>query len=710
MRLDTLFSPKSIAIIGASTTVGSVGNSLTHNLLTNGYAGNVYPVNPKTDTLFDVPCYPNIAAIPDTVDIAIIIIPAAAVPGALREAGIKGVSGAIIISAGFKESGDAGKQLENEIIAIAQEYDMALLGPNCLGLLRPALGLNASFANTMPKNGNIAFFSQSGALCTALLDLSADNLGFSHFISIGNKAVIGEEELFRFLAQDEQVKLISFYSEGLTDGQRCIATGRSLLARARSLPVIALKSGATEAGGTASNSHTGALAGSDESYRALFKQARIIRADSLENLMDLLEVFSKNTLPENNRLGIITNAGGLGVLATDSATQNGLTLALLSPETQKKLRVLPPAANIHNPIDLLGDALADRYSLAINTLIDAPEVDMLLVIVTPQTMTQAKETAEAIINAKTRTQKPVVAIYAGKTSLETGLTLLKKNNVATLSYPEAGAKALGALAQVGAWRKNLSSTHFVFDDINRNVAASVIKTAQQERRHTLSETEVSTILKAYGFPLLESRIVHNKEEALAVTQAFGKSVVFKIISPDIIHKSDVGGVILNVAPDKGGEAYDTLLTQVKTHLPQADIHGVLIAEMVNSKNGSEIILGLKKEPALGTLVLAGLGGIFVETFKDVTMRFAPLTQEDTREMLHELKSFPLLEGARGQAGIHIETLITMIGRLSKLAADFPEIAELDINPLLVFQNAQDFRVLDARIRLETAEATPDVSP
>lgn len=700
MQLETLFAPKSIAVIGASTTEGSVGWSLTANLFKNGYTGKIYPVNPKTDRLFDVPCYPNIAAVPDAVDTAIIIIPAAAVPGALREAGIKGVRGAIIISAGFKESGEAGKLLEDEIIAIAKEYDIALLGPNCLGFLHPAIGLNASFATRMPQSGNIAFFSQSGALCTALLDLAADDLGFSHFISIGNKAVIGEQELLRFLAQDEQVKLLSFYSEGLRESQQCIATGRALLSRARSLPVIALKSGTTAVGGAASSSHTGALAGSDAAYDALFKQSRMIRADSLEHLLNLLEVFSKNALPEGNRIGIITNAGGLGVLATDSAARGGLTLAPLSPETVAKLSILPPAANIHNPVDILGDALADRYALAVNTLADAPEVDMLLVIVTPQTMTEAKETAEVIADAKARTQKPVVAVYAGKESLKAGLAILKKNNIATLNYPEAGAVALGALAQVSEWQRNASPKAFAFDDIDRHAAAAVIETAKQERRSHLSETEVSAILRAYGFPLLASHIVHDPKEALATTQAFGKPTAFKIISPDIIHKSDAGGVILDVAPDRGEEAYTTIVAQVKAHLPEADIKGVLIAEMAESENGHEIILGLKKEPGLGTLVLTGLGGIFVETFKDTAMRFAPLMQEDAEEMLHELKSLPLLEGARGQAGIHIETLIAMIGRLSTLATDFPEIRELDINPLLAFQDARDFRVLDARISLE----------
>ena len=553
----------------------------------------------------------------------------------------------------------------------------------------------------MPQSGEIAFFSQSGALCTALLDLGGDDLGFSYFVSTGNKSVTGENELLRFFAEDERVKLLSFYSEGLRDSEKLIETGRALLARAESKPVIALKSGVTLAGTAASSSHTGALAGSDAAYQALFKQARMIRAESLEHLLDLLSVFSKNPLPAGNRLGIITNAGGLGVLATDSAVLHGLEIATLSPETKTKLGVLPAAAGINNPVDVLGDALADRYRFAIDALVADEHVDMLLVIVTPQTMTQAKETAEAIADAKRHGGKPIVAVYAGKESLAAGLEVLQKNNVATVVYPESGAQALAALLQVTEWRKkSATATPFAFDDIDQAAARAIINQAKEDGRVALTETEAAAVLKAYGFPLLETHTVTNKEEAEAVAQKFGRPVVMKIVSPDIVHKSDVGGVLLRVEPHEGAAAYDKLMAQVKQHAPDARIEGALISEMIAQDHSHEIILGLKKEAGLGTLVLAGLGGIFVETFKDVSMRFSPLLPEDADEMLHELVSFPLLEGARGQIGVHIPTLIEMIGRLSVLAKDFPEIAELDINPVLAFPESKDFRVLDARLRLE----------
>lgn len=698
MDLRALFSPQSIAVIGASTRPGSVGNGLTENLTKNGFRGKIYPINPKATTLFDLPCYPNISAIADEVDLVIIIIPAVHVPDALREACEKGIKAAIIISSGFKETGSAGAALEQEVIEIATEYNIALLGPNCLGFLHPAIGLNASFAKRLPESGPVTFFSQSGALCTALLDLSAGTLGFSSFVSNGNKALIGENELLRFFAQDEETKVISFYSEGMMDATKIIETSRGILSRPDPKPIIALKSGTTTAGTAASSSHTGALAGSDAAYQALFTQARMIRARSLEHLLDLMNVFSFNALPQGKRLGIVTNAGGLGVLATDAAIRSGLELATLSPETGEKLSVLPPAASRHNPVDVLGDALADRYALAINTVITDPSVDMLLVIITPQSMTEALETAAAIVTAKKHSSKPIVAVLAGKESLTAGWDLLKKNAVATTLYPEAGAEALAALSALATWRTNQLSTPFQFSNISKAAAQKIIAAAKKENRTTLYETEVWDILTAYGFSFLKSAVTKNKEEALAAGATFSNPLAMKIISPDITHKSDAGGVLLNVTPEQAGEKYEELMKRVKEHAPEARLEGALLVEMAET-GGREIILGMKNEPGLGKLIMAGLGGIFVETFKDVAFRFSPMTEEDAREMIGELQSLPLLTGTRGEAGIDIDALVNAIGRLSLLVTDFPEIEELDINPLLAFKNGADFRVLDARIRL-----------
>ncbi len=699
MNLEPLFSPRSIAVIGASTKEGSVGWSLTHNLLNYGYTGKVYPVNPKTDTLFELPCFKSISDIPDAIDLAIIIIPAEAVPGALREVGEKEVPAAIIISSGFKETGEHGTSLETEIRDIAEEYDIALLGPNCLGLLHPKIGLNASFAQGMPEQGSIAFFSQSGALCTALLDLTGKRLGFSSFVSVGNKALLGEKELLRHFAQDEETQVISLYTEGVRDAATLIETGRAILSRTHPKPIIALKSGTTEAGTAASSSHTGALAGSDAAYQALFRQARITRAQSFQQLSDFLTVFSQNPLPQGKNIGIITNAGGLGVLATDAATKHGLTIAPLSQETREKLSPLPPAASRHNPIDVLGDALADRYRLALDALAADPGVDMLLVIVTPQMMTEAALTAEAIADTKKHCSKPIVAIFAGDTALAPGRAILERNAVATLTFPEDGAEALSALTQVATWREEAFSTAFSFPDIKKQSAEKIIRHAITEGRSTLYETEVWDILTAYGFVFPKRAPVATREDALEAAKDFPGEIALKIVSPDITHKSDAGGVLLHVAKEEADQKFDELMARVKERVPEATLEGALMVEMAET-GGREIILGMKKEPGLGALLMVGLGGIFVETFKDVAFRFAPLTEEDAREMIAELQSLPLLKGARGEAGIDMNTLVAAIGRLSLLVAHFPEIEELDINPLLTFPEAGRFRVLDARIRLQ----------
>ncbi len=703
MHLDSLFSPRSIAIIGASTKPGTVGWTLTENIVKGGYAGLVYPVNPKADTLFDLPCYGDISEIPGDIELAIIIVPAAIVPSVLRAACAKGARAAIIISAGFKETGENGRKLEEEIIAIAREHDLALLGPNCLGFLRPEISLNASFAKRMPKGGSTAFFSQSGALCTALLDLAGDTVGFSHFVSDGNKAVLGEQELLRHFADDEATRAIAFYTEGLTDGAALIRTGRDLIRENDPKPVIALKSGTTAAGAGASSSHTGSLAGSDEAYRALFHQARMLRADDLEHLLQLITAFSKNPLPQGNRLAIITNAGGLGVLATDAAVKSGLVMAALSQETEAALRAaLPGAASSHNPVDVLGDALAERYQAALEAVTADEQADMILVIVTPQTMTEAAKTAEAITLAKERTGKPVIAIFSGDASLAEGSTILDKRSVARFQYPEAGARACAALAQIASWHRSLAETRFSFNDIDRERAAAVFAKTKKDGRTSLTESEAYDVLEAYGFPLLRSCFVRSPEEAEAAATELGTQVALKIVSPDITHKSDAGGVILDIAPGQAAGAYERLMSQVADRAPRARLEGALIVEMARA-GGREIILGMKKEPGLGNLVMAGLGGIYVETFKDVSFRFSPLTREDAFEMLHELRVFPLLSGTRGKQGVDLPVLESFIGRLSRLTEDFPEIEELDINPLLAFPDADDFRVLDARIRISKAK-------
>lgn len=700
MSLHSLFSPRSVAVIGASTTPGSVGNDVAKNLVKSDYTGEVFLINPKTDTLFDRPCYPSLDAIPGKAELAIIIVPAKIVPAVLREAGEHMVRAAVIISAGFKESSMDGAMLEAEIIRIAEEFNISLLGPNCLGFINPSQYLNASFASSLPMAGSVAFFSQSGALTSAFLDLTQNRLGFSLFASIGNKAVVDEKLLFEHLFKDEGTKTIGFYTENISDAPRFVTLGRENLFSDRSKPMIALKSGTTAAGTSASSSHTGAVAGSDAAYDALFRQAKIFRAESFQELMDTLLVLDANPLPSGNRVAIVTNAGGLGVLATDAAIKQGLILAKLDEKTTAALQtILPPAANTHNPIDVLGDALANRYEQALNVIAADEGVDLILVILTPQTMTEAEATAEAIVRLrKQKPTLPIVTVFSGDRLVKKGHDVLQKGGVPNLLYPEDAARALGHLAEFAHMKRSIRTETPEHFEMDLEKARAVLESARTKGEYSIGEHNAAEFLKCAGFPFLQSALITNADEAVEFAEKLGFPVALKIASPDIIHKSDVGGVLLDVAPEFAREAFDHLMLTIKTNAATARIEGATIAEMAQT-GGKELLLGLKKEPGLGTLVVVGIGGIYVEVFKDVAMRFAPLLPSDIDAMLSELKSLPLLMGARGTEAIDLGQLKEYIARLSQIAVEFPEIEELDINPLLAFPDKAAFRVLDSRLRI-----------
>mgnify|MGYP000073565083 CR=1 FL=1 len=703
-NLETLFSPRSIAVIGASTTPFSVGNDIAKNLITGDFDGDIFLVNPKTDRLFDTICYPDISSVPETPDLAIIVIPAQLVPEALREVGKKGIRTAIIISAGFRETGVAGQSLESEVIKIADSYGMTLLGPNCLGFLHPKIGLNASFAPTLPAAGSIAFFSQSGAIMTALLDITRGRLGFSKFVSTGNKASLDEKALLSYFGEDADTKVISFYSENMTDASECVRIGRSIITRPDAKPVLALKSGRSESGIKATSSHTGALAGADTSYDALFTQSRILRVDTLHELLNGISIFSQNPEIRGNSVAIITNAGGEGVLATDAVSKAGLVLADISDTTKSALRdILPRAASIENPIDLLGDAKADLYEAALDILSQEPGIDALLVIVTPQSMTEAEKTAEAIIKAKISCDKPVIAVFSGAFRLEGGVEVLEKAGATVFRYPEEAAQALGHMARFGKWRKAHFSEPRTFDDIRKEKAQEIFARVFAEERTALYEREAYEVLRAYGFPLLKSFYARTPEEAMKSAREIGSPVALKIVSPDIIHKTELGGVMLDVPVEDVGARFGELLHRVRMKAPNARLEGVMVVEMALA-GGKELILGAKKDGGLGTILVIGMGGIYTEVFRDVAFRFAPLIEEDAQEMLSELKSLPLLSGTRGEDAVDMPYLTQLLLRLSRLVSDFPEIQELDINPLNVFPDADNFRVIDARILIADEDA------
>lgn len=702
MQFEAVFYPKSIAVIGASRTPKSVGNDLVKNLVQQGYRGQIYPVNPQADELYGQRVYPTVRQLPGEVDLALIAVPAKFVPQVLTEAADKGAKGAIIISAGFKEVGQL--ELEQEVARICRERQVALIGPNCLGVINPEVKMNASFAAIMPSFGNIAFISQSGALCSSVLDYAKEfNLGFSKFMSIGNKALVDEIELLRYFAADPQTKVIAMYVEQLERANEFIATATEIARSQNPKPIIILKSGRTSAGAAAIASHTGSLAGGDVAYQALFAQSGVIRANTIRELFEYIDIFSHNPLQPVRNVAIITNAGGPGVITTDETTSNGLELATISPETQQHLQAfLPAAANTKNPVDILGDAKADRYQQTLEILATDPNVDALMVLLTPQSTTEVAATAQAIVEVKRRIQKPLVASFMGKETVDDSIRLLESAGVSTTSFPELGIRGLAAMRQYMDFRSRPGEEDFTFADLNRPAATELLHQAAKEQLTAVPEALALQLFEQYQLPTLKRVELHSEAEAQAAASHFTGPVALKIVSPDIIHKSDAGGVMLNVQPAELAAQYLALLARVQKNVPTARLTGALAVEMA-PKGGLELIVGAKQVPGLGTMVMVGLGGIYVEVFKDITFAFAPVSRQQAQRLVAELNIFTILQGARGQAAYDIPALVEVIGRISTLVSDHPQISELDINPLLILPAGQGVKVLDGRLMLEQVE-------
>ncbi len=695
MSLDALFQPRAIAIIGASSKEKSVGNDIVENLVKQGYAGQIYPINPKIDSLHGLPVYHSVAELPEKIDLAILAIPAKFVSQEIEQAALKGAQAALVISAGFKEVGQ--KELEQELVATCQRLGVTLAGPNCLGVINPSWKMNASFASIMPPTGEIAFLSQSGALCTAVLDYASNlGIGFSKFLSTGNKAILQELELIKYLHADAQTKVICIYAESLENAPEMIRTLRDLNRGSTPKPIIILKSGKTAAGANAVASHTGSLSSDDAAYQALFDQAGIIRANSVSELFDLAQVFSLNQTQAVKKIAIITNAGGPGVLTTDAVIESGLGLAKLSAPTLTKLRAfLPASASLNNPVDVLGDAMGEIYEQAIEVLIEAEEVDALIVLLTPQSMTEPNKVAQAIVKMRAVSSKPIVVSLMGKDLVADGVQILRQNKIANLTFPEPTAKALAKFAKFYDWstmenEENLSST-----TVDRSKVASIFAKLQGEGRKSLIEVEALEVMRAYGFPLLKSVFASNAEEIVNSMQNFDSEVAIKIVSKDILHKSDVGGVVLGVSQKNIIAETKLMLERVKKNKPEAKVDGVLIMEM--APKGIELILGINKN-SLGTMLMFGLGGIYVEVLKDVNFAFNPLNKTDALNLIQNLRANKILTGVRGAQAVDQVAIVDALSRLSQLVNDFPQIKELDINPLLA--GPTGVKVLDARIILD----------
>jgi acetyl coenzyme A synthetase (ADP forming)-like protein len=709
--LNAIFSPESVAVIGASTRPGKVGHDIFVNILRGGFTGILYPVNPKAKSVAGVRAYPTVFDIPDYVDLAMIILPPKLAIQAVYDSIAKGIKGIVIVSAGFKEIGGHGVVIENEIVNICREAGVRLVGPNCLGVINPLreISLNASFSARMPKAGNISFISQSGALCTAVLDFAADKeFGFSKFISIGNKADVDELDLLRYLHKDPDTEVIMMYVEELQKGPDFIAEVREITGGDRPTPVLAIKSGRTSAGATAAASHTGSLAGSEAVYDAIFAQSGIIRVDSIDELFDFGSTFAyknetatgklRRKVPQGNKIAIVTNAGGPGIVATDMTIISGLELARFHEDTIEALEShLPVTANLNNPVDIIGDAAHDRYEKALTAVIRDENVDGALVILTPQSMTNAIGTAEAIVRIARRSHKPILCCFMGIFDVSAGVKYLQENGVPVYRFPENAAKAFGAIYHYAKWlnRQELAPYELEHD---RETAQQIIADARAEGRQHLSEPEGARILEAYNFKILPMELAASAEQAGVLAEQIGFPVAMKIVSPDIIHKSEANGVKLNIADRQEVlQTYDEMITAAREFDEAAEITGVLVQKM--APEGQEFILGMKRYETFGPLLMFGSGGIHVEVFKDVTFRIAPLHREDARFMVRGIKGHALLSGFRGQPVGDSTALERLLVCLSDLSIHHPEILEMDINPIMVHQKGKGATAADVRIML-----------
>lgn len=694
--IENFFNPKSIAVVGASRTPGKVGYDILKNIIQYGYEGAVYPINPGADELLGKKAYPSILEVPEKVDLAVIVVPSKSVIEVIEQCGNKNIDAAIVITAGFKESGLEGAKLENGLVKKAKEVGVRFIGPNCLGVIDTHSKVNASFAAGMPAKGSIGFFSQSGALCLAVLDRALpDEIGFSKFISMGNKADISDTDIMLALAEDDNTKVILGYIEGVIDGRKFMEVAAQV---SKKKPLIILKSGITSSGAKAASSHTGALAGREAAFDAAFKQSGIIRAHSINELFNYAIAFAHQPLPAGPNVAIITNSGGPGILAADACDKSDLQLVPLHKEIIDELRTfLPHAASFYNPIDILGDAGAERYEKALNTVLKDEKIHGVIVLLTPTAIVNVEDTAKAIVNISNLIDKPILTSFMGKQKVDPGAKILTKYNVPNYSYPEDAVSSFNALYHHHVWINRPDKTYQNFNGFKEK-AVQIFNAAKEENRDRLTESEVHDVLTAYGFSQPKSLLARTSEEAVAAAKGIGYPVVMKIVSPQIVHKSDINGVRVNLDSKKEVEnAFFDITTHVRNIMPTAYIYGVMIQEMIHG--GKEVIMGITKDPQFGHMIMFGLGGIYVEVLKDISFRITPLSKEDAHEMIRETRTFPLLRGVRGEAEADIESIEKSLLVLSQLALDFPQILEADINPLLVKKRGEGAFAIDARFAI-----------
>ena len=703
--LDKIFNPNTVAVIGASNKEGSVGYALIKNMIGSGFKGTVYPINFRNKSIYGVRCYANIRDTRDAIDLAIIATPAPTVPELVKECGEYGVGGIVIISAGFMEVGEEGHKLSETILGYARKYKMRIIGPNCLGFIHPKINLNASFANKMALPGKIAFISQSGALCTAILDWSVEqNVGFSNFVSIGSMIDVGFDDLIDYFGNDPNTSSIVIYMESLTRARKFMSAARAF---ARTKPIIVLKAGKSSAGAKVAMSHTGTLAGNDTAFEAAFKRAGIIPVDTIEQLFNAAQALAMQPRPKGNRLAIITNAGGPGVLATDHLIRQNGQLAELSEKTMEELNKVLPAVWSHgNPVDVIGDATAERYKAATEIVLKDPGVDGTLVILTPQAMTHPDDIAKEIVAVASDSPKPILTSWMGESDVAEGRDILEKGNIPVYRIPE---NAVNTFMNMYKYTRNIEALYETPSTIphvfkpETGESHKLIKSIMDEGRYVLTEDEAKELLDHYEIPIAKHKLARTEQDVIDICNDIGYPVVMKIASPDITHKTDTGGVILNIKKERDAvESFHQIMESSKAARPDANILGVLVEQMISKKY--ELIIGSKKDPIFGPVIVFGMGGVAVEVFKDLNVGLPPLNMALAHRLIEDTKIYRLLKGYRGMAGVDLEAIEFLLYKFAYLVMDFPQIKEIDINPLVV--DHEGAVVLDAKVVLDE-HAAPD---
>jgi acetyltransferase len=713
LNLDKIFNPKSVAIIGASDQEGSVGYAIVKNFTQLGYAGKVYLVNIRKPEILGIKTYQKIEQIPEAVDLAMIATPAKTVPDVVEECGRAGVKGVIIVSAGFKETGAEGRALEDKILEVKKKYDIRVIGPNCIGIIRPRINLNATFVDKMPKPGKVAFISQSGALGSAILDWAIhDNIGFSNFVSIGSMIDVDFGDLIDYFGTDPQTKSILMYVEGITEARKFMSAARHF---ARTKPIIVVKAGKFSESAKAAASHTGSLSGEDAIYDAAFKRAGIVRVEEIEDLFNAAEVLGTQPLPRGPHLAVITNAGGPGVMATDALIAKGGKLAKLNRRTMDALNsVLPPFWSKGNPIDVLGDAGAEQYKTAVEACLNDENIDGILIIFTQQAVSKAVEIAKTIVElvkSKAYQNKTILTSFMGYGAVQEANSILNANNIPTYSTPENAIKTYMYMYQ---YERNLELIYETPEERPVDEAQpkrpimTILRNAAMEERELLTEDEAKRLLDYYNFPVVKTEVATNAGEAVAFAHHMGYPVVLKILSPQITHKTDAGGVMLDLNSDADvKQAFDIIMHRAKKYSPKAKILGVTVQPMI-SRKGHEVIIGGKTDPLFGPVILFGMGGVGVELFKDFSIGLPPLNTTLIRRMMEETKVYQLLKGYRNVPPANLKLLEETMVLFSQLLIDFPQIKEIDINPLLI--NEKEAYILDARITVDKSKVFKKFEP